>query len=396
MSVQKNQRYHNTTVIGDKSLSSEKIGEPLDFHGIPNPEKSRAVDAQINIPTPDAAPWPPKITGIDLAGVIDNYKIFASKFPPFYLENPEKTEPYPADNINPYPNNPTPDLKNGGYSNTYNFKNNPVPSSANWIHNANKINSEPTMEGEHGFTVQKSIPEWRYPVEQSQMYPLVIPDVIIPASDGFPIHYTIPTTIPTTIRETIAQIRDDFEWLDDKYIESIKKLAKKEKGVAYLVRAASETITDHRSEGEEYRRKLSGDELKKVARTAIGKKMDINHDSENITDAIIVDSEYNTSRKEIQMILIERDSQVNDAISNGVIDAVSINAGAPRGSYTENCDVHCESGCETCWVPTGWILAELDGIAMTYVITDPNGMYWHGKYISSAKPGIKSTILQKL
>lgn len=370
---------------------SSKISEPLDFHGIPQPEKNRAVDAQINIPTPYAAPWPPHITGIDLAGIIDSYKIFASKSPPFFMPNPEKTEPYPADSVNPYPNNPTPYPNSfGGY--TYNFKNNPAPPSANWVHDGNKINSEPSMEGEHGFTVTKSIPEWRYPVEQSQMYQLKIPDIVIPPSDGFPLHYTIHYTI----QETIEQIRDEFLWLDDKYIESVKKLAKKENGVAYLIRAARATITDHRSEGEEYRRKLSYRELERVARTAIGKKMDINHDSSYITDAIIVDSEYDINRKEIQMIVIERDSQVNDAISNGIIDATSINAGAPRDSYNENCDLNCKSGCETCWVPTGWVLAELDGIAMTWVVTDPRGMMYNGKHISRAIPGIRSTIIQAL
>ncbi len=375
-------------------FTPEEIVEPLDFHGIPNPEKTRAVNAQINIPTPDAAPWPPEITGIDLAGVIDNYKIFASKSPPFFLPNPEKTEPYPANNTNPYPNNPTPDPNSfGNNSNTYNFKNNPAAPSENWTHDGNKINSEPSMEGEHGFTVSKAIPEWRYPVEQSQMYPLTIPDIIIPPSDGFPMHYTILSTV---IRESIAQIRDDFKWLDDKYIESIKKLAEKENGVAYLVRAASETITDHRSEGEEYRRKLSGDELEKVARTAIGKKMDINHDSSYTTDAIIVDSEYDGIRREIQMVLIEIDAEINDAISNGVITAVSINAGGPRGSYTEQCDHNCDSGCEVCWVPTGWVLGELDGIAMTWVVTNARGMSWNSKFIPQAEPGIKTTAIQRL
>ncbi|KKK75014.1 hypothetical protein LCGC14_2877970, partial [marine sediment metagenome] len=83
----------------------------------------------------------------------------------------------------------------GSLSNVYDVLNPPYPyksesESANWLGTANKINSEPSMHGEHGFNVAKAIPEWRYNIEDSQMYPLRIPDIIIPPSGTNPLAET--------------------------------------------------------------------------------------------------------------------------------------------------------------------------------------------------------------
>jgi hypothetical protein len=134
-----------------------------------------------------------------------------------------------------------------------------------------------------------------------------------------------------------------------------------------------------------------------MTRTAIGKKMDINHNPDYETDATILDAEFDEDRKEIQMLLMERDRQINDAIEDGKITAVSINGGMPRSESVEPCDHNCNSdNCELCLVPKGVVLGELDGIGMTYVVTDPNGLYWNDKYIKKAEPGIKFTRLESL
>ena len=210
----------------------------------------------------------------------------------------------------------------------------------------------------------------------------------------FRVDYLLPKK---SLQEAISNLRSEFDWLDDDYIEGAKKLADDAGGVLYLVRAAAESVTDHRSEGEEYRRKLSADELNSMTRTIIGKKMDINHQPEFETDATILDAEFDKNRKEMQALVIERDPQINQAIEDGKITAVSINGGMPRSEKIEPCDNDCtDDNCELCVVPKGVVLGELDGIGMTYVVTDPNGLYWDGKFVSSAEPGIKITLIEKL
>lgn len=200
-----------------------------------------------------------------------------------------------------------------------------------------------------------------------------------------------------TIQESFQNLRSQFAWLTDDYISNARKLAKEADGVLYVIRAAGESITDHRGEGEEYRRKLSADELNSMTRTIIDKTMDINHQPEFQTDAIILDAEFDNIRKEIQTLVIERDSEINQAIDDGKITAVSINGGMPRTEKVEKCDHGCSNGnCEMCLVPHGVVLGELDGIGMTWVVTDPRGIYWDGHFIPSAEPGIKFTRIEKL
>ena len=69
----------------------------------------------------------------------------------------------------------------------------------------------------------------------------------------------------------------------------------------------------------------------------------------------------------------------------------------PRSESIEPCNHGCNDGnCELCLVPKGVVLGELDGIAMTWVITDPKGLYWNGNFVSSATPGIKTTKIEAL
>ena len=69
----------------------------------------------------------------------------------------------------------------------------------------------------------------------------------------------------------------------------------------------------------------------------------------------------------------------------------------PRSESIEPCENGCTtSSCELCLVPQGVVLGELDNIAMTFVITDPNGLYWNGHHVPSAEPGIKFTKIEVL
>jgi len=198
------------------------------------------------------------------------------------------------------------------------------------------------------------------------------------------------------IREALIEIRQEFGWLTDDYISKARKVAEDARGQLFIIRAASEAITDHRREGEPLRRKLSGDELIRLARTAIGKGMDVNHTPEFRTDATVIDSEYDDATRQIQMLVLENDPEIINAVNNGIISAVSINGGSPRSETIEPCDEHCETNCELCLVPKGVVLGELDDIALTWVVTDPMGLNWKGMNVPAATPGVKTTAIQPL
>lgn len=529
----------------------------LENRGIPEPERSRAVEAEfVDYPTPiDVEPWPGPVTGIDLAGNINLDIVPDTGVPNTDLSGlPKDVQPFPASSINPYPNNPTPDPypSLGSLAHTYNIKNPAAASSSNWIGTASDVNSEPSMEGEHGFNVAKAIPEWRYPIEDSQVdFGINIPPIIIEPSGQFneavvsdkikkkslldklkpfikllgaafsasvvidsylakapeepeerneyfthnlmevmaefvlsPTHkgkdvcddyagksfnlmettdrpilpsegkgytnlvhpnchcswkitkkktpdslnrkqhsefgaieshikqaakdHTLHTVKAdgslskrtrgtNPMRETIGQIRNQFNWLTNDYLIQAKEAAANNNAALYLVRAATETLTDHRAEGEKYRRKLSGKELNSMARTATGKKMDVNHNPDYMTGGEILDSEYDSKRREIQMIVMETDPQIINAINNGDITAVSINGGNPRTQNIEPCHDGCIGpACELCNTPEGVILGEADGVGMTWVVTSPRGIMWRGQHIPEATPGIKNTVLEIL
>ena len=88
------------------------------------------------------------------------------------------------------------------------------------------------------------------------------------------------------------------------------------------------------------------------------------------------------------MLVHLKDPEIIHFIETGQIASVSINAGAPRRMDTE-----CDTG-ECFVVPTGLILGELDGIAFTWVVDDPAGVVWRGKYIPKATAGVKTTRIE--
>jgi len=185
--------------------------------------------------------------------------------------------------------------------------------------------------------------------------------------------------------------KEAFPWITD---EALKSLYKPQKGKFILVVATGPgtNITDHRRDGEEHRRKIPEDLLKKMTYTAVGKMMDINHTTpkKNPASGIVYDAEWNDKLKNIEMLLYETDEVILDAIRKGIIDSVSINGSEPR-----SWNIECETG-ECFRVPQGSILGESDGIALTYVVTDPQGLNYYGNRIPPAEPGVKVTKLHIL
>ena len=192
------------------------------------------------------------------------------------------------------------------------------------------------------------------------------------------------------LQETVSTLRQEFDWLSDDFIKNAQeKIIKQHGGRLLLIRASSEAITDHRGEGEPFRRWLKPRELMGMARTGITKGSDLQHNPEWRTEGMVLDGEFNDELNQIQFLHYERDPEILKAIETGLIDSVSINGGPPR-----QVSVECDGECFV--VPKGVVLGESDGIAFTYVVTAPNGMMWHGQYVAPAKPGVKNTLIELL
>ena len=371
-----------------------QMKEYLIGRGVPYVEAERAAQAYYDeVEPPIAIPWPGPVTGLDLMPQINPLQVPDTGSPPYFQPNTlGPTEPYQT-NPTPDPlgsvktNDPKYDPSGSNIGHTYNMINPPYPGdNTNWVAMGNVPESQPPTLGADPWNLQLEIPPWEYPIEDSQMVPDLPPIAIYPSGQF---------NETKKIQEAIAQVRHEFTWLSEEYLQKAKGLAEGSGGKLYLIRASQEAITDHRSEGEPFRRLLAGSELLPMARTAIGHGMDINHNPDWRTGAIILDSEYDPNTRSIQMLIMETDQEVNQLITNGQIDSVSINGGSPRTESIESCDVNCTDGsCEKCVVPRGVILGELDGIGLTWVVSDPRGIMWQGQHIAKAEPGVKTTIIQ--
>ena len=375
----------------------------LRAQGVPEEEIFRAIMSQQEDPTPDALSFPGPITGIDLAGNQPLFLVPDTGSPPVFTPNTStSTEFIPSVGPEGYLSLPTPDplgsvktnqptysLNGSNIGHTYNVINPPTPSTDNWIGTASDVNSEPPTVGVTGYNFDMSVPPWRYDIEQSQTRPDGVPPIAI-----YPSGDTKETKRFSKIRESIGAV--NATWLDPQYLAAAKESAESNGARLYLVKAAEETITDHRAEGEPYLRKLAASELQKMVRTAIAKGTDINHLGPSFrTDGVIVDGEWDPNADEMQYLVIESDPEINLAIQRGDIDAVSINGGAPRREVIEPCDHNCVGDqCQLCTVPVGVILAELDDIGFTWVATRP--FMWRGQLIEAATPGIKSTVIMPI
>jgi len=254
------------------------------------------------------------------------------------------------------------------------------PDDTNYLATASKINSEPSMHNEHGHSITN-------PKVMGYQNENPDPDALI--FDIPPLYGRKKET--KLIRETIGELTHQFNWMTDDYLARVTELGRSVGGKFVLVRASAEAITDHRSEGEPYRRLLKGEELSQLTRTGKDKSTDINHlGKEFEVDSVVLDAEYDPIRKESQMLVHLRDPEIIHYIETGDIQTVSINAGMPRHMHTE-----CDTG-ECFVVPRGLYLGELDNIAFTWVVNNPAGIMWRGRHIRPAVPGVKTTRIELL
>ena len=264
------------------------------------------------------------------------------------------------------------------------------PDDTNYVATGSKINSESSMHGEHGHQVTNpKVMDYKNENPDPDALLFDLPPIPIRAQES------------KLIRETIGELSTQFNWMTPDYLQKISDMSKSISGKFILVRASAEAITDHRSEGEPYRRLLKGTELAQLTRTGIGKTTDINHLGKDPSpqnpkgidyrvDSDVLDAEYDPVRKETQMLVHLKDPEIIHYISTGQISTVSINAGMPRHMPTE-----CDTG-ECFVVPRGLVLGELDGIAFTWVVDDPSGLTWRGHHIPPATPGVKTTKIELL
>ena len=296
--------------------------------------------------------WPPKIDGIHSLPTVDMQANPSITFPPF------------VENLS------IPNSLSGASVGGAKTKCESCSVSAADSFGA-KQNAEPSMHNEEGHNIHKNIP-------------------------GIPRDFEDPSHIKYTIQETMSELKSQFRWLTPDYIQRAKNVSGTHGGAVLLIRAASETVTDHRASSppgsleSQFRRLLTGEELNAMARTGIGKGSDINHLGNAFqTQGVVLDGEYDPQRKEIQFIHYERDQQIIEAIQTGTITAVSINGGPPR-SMEKVCDGECYAA------PRGVVLGEKDNIAFTYVITDTRGFTWKGQHLSPETPGVKNTKIEIL
>jgi hypothetical protein len=176
-----------------------QMKEWLIGRGIPYEEAERAAYAYYSeVEPPIALPWPGPVTGIDNAGTQPTFKVPDTGSPPIFIPNAANegisTDFIPSVGPDGYMTDPTPDplgsvktnnpkysIEGGNIGRTYNIVNPPAEESDVWLGLSTSTPAEPSMHSEHGFNVAKQIPEWSYPIEQSQMTPDLPPIAILPS-----------------------------------------------------------------------------------------------------------------------------------------------------------------------------------------------------------------------
>ena len=257
--------------------------------------------------------------------------------------------------------------------------------NTNWAGLASKIHPELmfNLEGWNGY---KRIPPEVPFEDQSRISHKIQPTIY---KDLLPKRVGMDVQLPPNFQETVQSLKNEFNWLTPDYITKLKELSGA--GSWLLIRASSEAITDHRKEGELYPRWLQSTELERMTRTAIGHGADVNHMGESFrTQAYVTDAEFDEGLKQMQLLVFESDPEILQAITNGTIEAVSINGSPPRIKTIEPCDMG------TCEVPHGVVLGQDDDIAFTYVVTHPMGLTWRGQHLPPAEPGVKNTKIEIL
>lgn len=370
-----------TNLAGEIVRKALHREEQLRAMGIPETEIFRTVVNEFSTMDDTVEPWPPKIENKDRLPTPDILQIPNTVYPPIVF--PEDTTGYGfttelhiPDTLNVTKVGGKKDKKDiieGAEPQAKPFpEQNPVSLSL-----GSKVGSNPSIHGLEGFASFRKIPEF---------------------NKGFENPRHPPQTIIEAIRETISQLQQEFTWMSPEYVEKAKTIPLQNGGLGkvLLIRAAGETVTDHRAEAppgspeSRYLRKLTATELMKMARTGHQKGADLNHlGNAYQTNGVVLDADFNEDLNQMQFVVYETDPEVLNAIANGTISAVSINGGLPRRT-----SVQCDDQCYV--VPEGVILGENDGIAFTYVVTNPQGMTWRGQQIPPAKPGIGFTKIEFL
>ena len=182
----------------------------------------------------------------------------------------------------------------------------------------------------------------------------------------------------------------EFDWINDEAIENMKSFTKENPDGRFILAVVSgESYTDHRIEGEDFRRHWTKNELIQNIRTAKHKLTDINHmwQKKDPMSGMIYDANWNFTNDRGEMILWESDPDILNAIRNDIITAASINTGKPR----EN-EKNCSTG-ECFTEATGTVLGEDNNVALAYIVTDPQGFKYNGQVIPAMPPGMKFTKL---
>ena len=154
-----------------------------------------------------------------------------------------------------------------------------------------------------------------------------------------------------------------------------------------LAVVSGDSYTDHRIEGEDYRRHWTKEELMQNIRTAKHKLTDINHmwQKKDPMSGLIFDANWNSKTDRGEMAIWESDPDILNAIRNDIITAVSINTGKPRSN-----EKNCSSG-ECFTEAKGTILGEENNVALAFIVTDPAGFKYNGQTIPAMPPGMKFT-----
>ena len=124
-----------------------------------------------------ASAWPPQVTGMDLMPQITQL-VPDTGSPPYFQQNT-------LGPTSPFESYATPDplgavRTNNPISHVMNVTQPPYQGDdTNWLGMANDMGSWTPTAGVTGFNFQKTVPEWRYDVEDSQMNPTEVPPIAI-------------------------------------------------------------------------------------------------------------------------------------------------------------------------------------------------------------------------
>lgn len=126
-------------------------------------------------------------------------------------------------------------------------------------------------------------------------------------------------------------LEEKLEWLAEGALQRLKEFNKSSGtngGKFYYVKMIHPTISGNY-------REYTGEELKRFARTLIGKQADVNH-GEHLADTTIVDAEYSDKEKAVEGIVYSQNSILNQLYKDKQIIGASIEADPRFSQKSEN------------------------------------------------------------